>query len=75
MRHIVVQLFAILLTVTTTLLAAQETVLPRQAWTDGFWQTLPDDTEEETSSAKESVSTPSLPLPPSALQPCPRRHI
>ena len=75
MRLTIFQLLVILLTVTVFLQTVHAVPSARQAWTDGFWQTLPDDTEEETSSAKESVSTPSLPLPASALQPCPRRHI
>lgn len=75
MRLTIFQLLAILLTATVFLQAVHAVPSARQAWTDGFWQTLPDDTEEETSSAKESVSTPAIPLPPSALQPCPRRHI
>ena len=75
MRLTIFQLLVILLTATVFLQTVHAVPSARQAWTDGFWQTLPDDTEEETSSAKESVSTPSLPLPPSALQPCPRRHI
>ena len=75
MRLIVVQLLAILLTATVFLPSIHAVPSARQAWTDGFWQTLPDDTEEETPSANTSISSPSIPLPPSALQPCPRRHI
>ena len=75
MRHIVVQLFAILLTVTTILLAAQETVLPRQAWTDGFWQQLPDDEEDTNSVSAQLQPSSSSNLPPPVILPCPRQHI
>ena len=75
MRHIVVQLFAILLTVTTILQAAQETVLPRQAWTDGFWQQLPDDEEDTNSVSAQLQPSSSSNLPPPVILPCPRQHI
>ena len=75
MRHIVVQLFAILLTATTILLAAQETVPPRQAWMDGFWQQLPDDGEDTKPVSAQLQPSSTSNLPPPAILPCPRQHI
>jgi hypothetical protein len=74
MRPFTIQLFAILLTATTILLPAQETVPPRQAWTEGFWQQLPDDDEDaKTVTAHlQPSSTTNLPLP--AILPCPHQH-
>lgn len=74
MRHIVVQLFAILLTATTILLAAQEAVQPRQAWTDGFWQQLPDEEEDMKPVSAQLQPSSTTMLPPHAILPCPHRY-
>ena len=75
MRVTIFQLLAILLTVTTILLAAQESVPPHQAWTDGFWQQLPDDEEDTNSLSAQLQPSSSSNLPPPAILPCPRQHI
>ncbi len=74
MRPFTIQLFAILLAATTILLTAQETVPPRQAWTDGFWQQLPDE-EEDTKAVTvqlqpSSTSNRTQPL----ILHCPHRY-
>ncbi len=74
MRHIIVQILAFLLLSVVMPLAAQETVLPRQAWTDGFWQQLPDDEEDAKAVTVQLQSSSTTNLPPPAILPCPHRY-
>ena len=73
MRHAILQLLAVLLTATPFLLHGQEAVPPRQAWTDGFWQQLPDD-EEEAKPVTVQLQPSSSTMQPPALLPCPHRY-
>ena len=74
MRHAILQLLAVLLTAAPFLLHGQDAVPPRQAWTDGFWQQLPDDEEDATSVSINEKKSPAISLPPPAILPCPHRH-
>ena len=73
MRHAILQLLVVLLTATPFLLHGQEAVPPRQAWTDGFWQQLPDD-EEDATSVSVQLQPSSATMPPPAVLPCPHRY-
>ena len=73
MRHAILQLLAVLLTAAPFLLHGQDAVPPRQAWTDGFWQQLPDDEEEAKPVTVQLQPSPST-MPPPAILPCPHRY-
>ncbi|MBO7620220.1 MAG: hypothetical protein J6T06_06900 [Victivallales bacterium] len=73
MRHAILQLLVVLLTATPFLLHGQDAVPPRQAWTDGFWQQLPDDEEEAKPVTVQLQPSPST-MPPPAVLPCPHRY-
>lgn len=75
MRHIIVQILAFLLLAAVMPLAAQEAMPPRQAWTDGFWQQLPDDEEDTKAVTAQIQPSSTTNLPPPAILPCPRQHI
>lgn len=73
MRHAILQLLAVLLIAAPFLLHGQDAVPPRQAWTDGFWQQLPDD-EEDAKPVLVQLQPSSSTMQPPALLPCPHRH-
>ena len=75
MRHIIVQILAFLLLAAVMPLAAQEAMPPRQAWTDGFWQQLPDDEEDTKAVTAQIQPSSTTNLPPPVILPCPRQHI
>lgn len=74
MRHIIIPILAFLFLSAVMPLTAQEAMPPRQAWTDGFWQQLPDD-EEDTKTVTAQIQPLSTSnLPPPVILPCPHRY-
>ena len=74
MRHIIIQMLAFLFLSAVMPLAAQEAVPPRQAWTDGFWQQLPDEEEDTKAVTVQLQPSSSTNLPPPAILPCPHHY-
>ncbi len=66
-------LFSILLSF-TVIHSLKAVPSPQQAWTDGFWQQLPEEEELAINSTTTKINKQSVKLPPGALLPCPSQY-